>query len=102
MPDIEAERRTNPDAYDIISWATKPGDVLLLHPGVLHGGGVVDASFPDRHTLVLRFFGDDAFFSPLPENSLSGITPAGYLFPEELASLKDGDPFRAPCFRKVV
>ncbi|AIO30203.1 phytanoyl-CoA dioxygenase family protein [Burkholderia cenocepacia] len=102
MPDIEAERRRDPNAYDIISWATKPGDVLLLHPGVLHGGGVVDAGFPDRHTLVLRFFGDDAFFSPLPEHSLSGIGPAGYLFPEALTSLKDGDPFRASCFRKVV
>ncbi|KWE86655.1 phytanoyl-CoA dioxygenase family protein [Burkholderia ubonensis] len=102
MPDIEAARRADPNAYDVISWATKPGDVLLLHPGVLHGGGVVDADFPDRHTLVLRFFGDDAVFSPLPENSASGFTPAGVLFVEELASLKAGDPFRAPCFRQLV
>jgi ectoine hydroxylase-related dioxygenase (phytanoyl-CoA dioxygenase family) len=34
LPNIEVERRADPAAYDIISWATKPGDVLLLHPGV--------------------------------------------------------------------
>ncbi|MFM0557304.1 phytanoyl-CoA dioxygenase family protein [Paraburkholderia sediminicola] len=102
LPDIEVERRADPNAYDIISWATQPGDVLLLHPGVLHGGGVVDTAFPDRHTLVLRFFGDDAAFSPLPDHSASGFTPAGVLFLEELASLKNGDPFRASCFRQLV
>jgi hypothetical protein len=102
LPNIEAERRSNPAAYDIISWETEPGDVLLLHPGVLHGGGAVDAAFPTRHTLVLRFFGDDAVFSPLPQPSVSGFTSAGVLFLEELAALKDGDPFRAPCFRQLV
>ena len=102
MPDIEAERRANPGAYDIISWATNPGDVLLLHPASLHGGGGTDADFPDRHTLVLRFFGDDATFSPLPENSRSGYSTAGFLFVEELSHLKAGDPFRAPCFRQLI
>ncbi|WP_175964075.1 phytanoyl-CoA dioxygenase family protein [Burkholderia pyrrocinia] len=102
LPNIEAERRVAPDAYDIVSWETKPGDVLLLHPGALHGGGAVDAAFPDRHTLVLRFFGDDATFSPLPDESRSGFTPAGVLFVDELAGLKAGDPFRAPCFRQLV
>ena len=101
MPDIEAERRSNPDAYDIISWATNPGDVLLLHPASLHGGGATDADFPDRHTLVLRFFGDDATFSPLPENSRSGYSTAGVLFVDELSHLKAGDPFRASCFRQI-
>ncbi|WP_343618189.1 phytanoyl-CoA dioxygenase family protein [Ralstonia sp.] len=102
LPDIEAERRVNPDAYDILSWATNPGDVLVLHPATLHGGAPTDAEFPDRHTLVLRFFGDDATFSPLPENSRSGIPPSGFLFNEEIAHLKAGDPFRASCFRQVV
>ncbi|MCA8256873.1 phytanoyl-CoA dioxygenase family protein [Burkholderia sp. AU31624] len=102
LPNIEAERRADPEKYDIASWATTPGDVLVLHPHSLHGGGSVDADFPDRHTLVLRFFGDDAVYSPLPEGSRSGYTPAGVLFVEELAHLKAGDPFRAPCFRQVV
>nr|WP_315597387.1 phytanoyl-CoA dioxygenase family protein [uncultured Cupriavidus sp.] len=102
MPNIEAERRADPNAYDIVSWATNPGDVLLLHPGSLHGGGATDADFPDRHTLVLRFFGDDATFSPLPENSRSGYSTAGVLFVDELSHLKAGDPFRASCFRQII
>jgi hypothetical protein len=102
MPDIEAERRANPNAYDILSWATNPGDVLVLHPGALHGGAPTDADFTDSHTLVLPFFGDDAIFSPLPENSRSGYSAAGVLFAKELAHLKADDPFRASCFRQVV
>ncbi|MFP3643031.1 phytanoyl-CoA dioxygenase family protein [Paraburkholderia sp. SIMBA_054] len=102
LPNIEVGRRANPAAYDILSWATEPGDVLLMHPGVLHGGGAVDPAFPDRRTLVLRFFGDDAVFSPLPQPSISGFTAAGVLFLEELAALKDGDPFRATSFRQLV
>ncbi len=102
LPDIEAERRANPNAYDVMSWATNPGDVLLLHPASLHGGAGTDADFPDRHTLVLRFFGDDAIFSPLPEKSRSGYGAAGVLFVDEISHLKAGDPFRAPCFRQLV
>ncbi len=39
------EIKANPGAYEILSWATEPGDVLLLHPGTLHGGAPVDAGF---------------------------------------------------------
>lgn len=101
LPDIEAERKADPGAYDVVSWATKPGDMVVLHPGSLHGGAPVDQSFKDRHTLVLRFFGDDATFHPLPSHSISGFTEAGVLFLEDLAHLKAGDPFRASCFRQL-
>ena len=101
LPDIEAERQANPDAYEILSWATEPGDVLFLHPGSLHGGANIDADFPERHTLVLRFFGDDAVFSPLPEVSRSGYQRTGLLYRDELASLTPGGPFRAPIFPQV-
>ncbi|MCQ4312779.1 phytanoyl-CoA dioxygenase family protein [Pseudomonas stutzeri] len=102
LPDIEAERQLNPDAYDILSWATEPGDVVLIHPGSLHGGAPVDHSFPDRHTFVFRFFGDNATFRPLPEYSGSGYPTAGILFTEELSNLKAGEPFRHPTFRQLV
>jgi len=102
LPDVEAERRTNPERFEILSWATQPGDVLVLHPGTLHGGAPVDAAFPDRHTLVLRFFGDDATFSPLPEVSRSGYARQGVLFKQELSGLEAGQPFRSPVFRQVV
>lgn len=98
LPDIEADR----SAFDILSWATEPGDVVLVHPNSLHGGAPVDASFPDRHTLVLRFFGDDSHFHPLPEVSNSGFARNGPLFVEEMARLNAGDAFRAPVFQQVV
>ena len=101
LHDIEAERKINPDSYDVLSWATEPGDVVILHPGNLHGGGLVDEEFTERHTLVLRFFGDDATFRSLPTHSDSGYTTAGFLFVEHLKNLEDGDPFRAPCFTQL-
>ncbi|MFD2646109.1 phytanoyl-CoA dioxygenase family protein [Pseudomonas japonica] len=102
LPDIEAERKANPEAFDILSWATEPGDVVLLHPGSLHGGAPVDASFPRRRTFVFRFFGDDATFQPLPAHSDAGYPQQGVLFTEELEPLSAGAPFRHPTFRKVV
>jgi ectoine hydroxylase-related dioxygenase (phytanoyl-CoA dioxygenase family) len=101
LPDIEAQRKANPNAWNVLSWPVEPGDVIMFHPGCLHGGAPVDASCPNRHTLVLRFFGDDARFRPLPKNSASNYAEAGVLFLSELAYLKDGDPFRAPCFQQL-
>lgn len=102
MPDIEAERKLNPGAYEILSWDIEPGDVLVLHPGALHGGGPIDAATPERNTLVLRFFGDDATFSPLPDQSRSGLARNGLLFVDEMAKLNKGDPFRSPLFPQVA
>jgi ectoine hydroxylase-related dioxygenase (phytanoyl-CoA dioxygenase family) len=101
LPDIEAERARDPGAYEVISWATQPGDMVVLHPGSLHGGAPVDAGLPNRHTLVLRFFGDDAVTRLLPEKSKSRVPPQGILFAEELAHLAEGDPFRAPIFAQL-
>jgi ectoine hydroxylase-related dioxygenase (phytanoyl-CoA dioxygenase family) len=101
LPDIEAERRADPSAYDILSWAVRPGDIVVLHPGSLHGGGPVDESFPDRHTLVLRFFGDDATFRALPQISKARYPRQGMLFRKELEHLRDGQPFRAPVFEQL-
>lgn len=68
----------------------------MVHPGSLHGGAPVDADFPSRHTLVFRFFADDATLLPLPDHGDSGYTPGGVLFLEVMAPLKAGDPLRAP------
>lgn len=102
LPDIEAERKRDPNAYEILSWATRPGDVVVVHPGSLHGGAPVDADFPSRHTLVFRFFGDDATFAPLPDRSDAGYTPGGVLFLEEMALLKAGDPLRGASFLQLI
>lgn len=44
------------------SFASQPGDVVLLHPGTVHGGGTVSPSFRERNTLVLRMFGDECAY----------------------------------------
>ncbi|MEV6218192.1 phytanoyl-CoA dioxygenase family protein [Nocardia sp. NPDC051833] len=101
LPDIDRDLAADPDAYDVVSAAIEPGDVFALHPGSLHGGAPVDAACPTRHTLVLRFFGDDATFRPLPEAN-ERFARNGTLFTEEMAKLNPGEPFRSPIFRRVV
>ena len=54
IPDIEGHR----DAYDIVSFACQPGDAVLFHFGVLHGGGQTGAG-TTRRSLALRFVGPD-------------------------------------------
>ncbi|HEU4428128.1 MAG TPA: phytanoyl-CoA dioxygenase family protein [Myxococcota bacterium] len=101
LPDIDTERKLDPNAYDVVSWATEPGDVVVLHPGALHGGAPVDDAFPERHTLVFRFFGDDATFRALPDNN-KHYGRNGVLFKKQMAALNPGDPFRSPVFRQLV
>lgn len=101
LPDIEAERAVDPDAWDIFSFATEPGDVVLLHPGTLHGGAPVDADFPVRHTLVFRFFGDDATFRPLPDGD-SIYSRNGRIYVDEMEKMAPGAPFRSPIFRQLA
>ncbi|MGN5477562.1 hypothetical protein ACTMU2_13735 [Cupriavidus basilensis] len=71
------------------------------HPRSLHGGAQVDADCPTRHTLVLRFFGDDATFRELPTCNPK-YARNGPLFQEEMAKLNQGDAFRSPVFRQVA
>jgi ectoine hydroxylase-related dioxygenase (phytanoyl-CoA dioxygenase family) len=82
LPAIENER----DAWDILSFDITPGDLVVFHPGMLHGGApVIESS--QRRTLSLRFFGDDAVYSQRPAK-------VGPPIPELHEALKQGDPFR--------
>jgi hypothetical protein len=67
LPDIEAERAADAQAWDTLSWDLQPGDAIVLNSGALHGGAPVDAACPTRHTLVLRFFGDKMHYRPFPD-----------------------------------
>jgi ectoine hydroxylase-related dioxygenase (phytanoyl-CoA dioxygenase family) len=91
MPDIEAER----GRWPIRAFATQPGDVVIFHPSVLHGGGATTGE-RERRTLSLRFFGEDAVYVRRP-----GETPAPRV--EGLhEALATGQPFRHPAFQKLV
>ena len=97
MPDIEAERRRDPTSWDVLSWDMEVGDVILFHPGVLHGGAPVDASCPNRHTLALRFFGDDVTYRPIPWDGAFVYE----LRAEDEPPLREGEPYRSSRFLQL-
>lgn len=89
LPDIEADR----GAWDIVSWAVEPGDLIVFHPRTLHGGAPTHAGMR-RRTLTLRFFGAEAVYDP----RTGGAGPPIKGFHDRL---KRGDPFRDPAFLKL-
>jgi len=88
LPDIEADR----GRWDILSWAAAPGDLVLFHPAMLHGGAPTRPG-QRRRTLSLRFFGRDARYDPRP-----GRRGAPGLHQR----LEPGDPFRDPSFLQLA
>ena len=96
LPDIEAAR----DRFDIVSWDVDPGDVLIFHPSMLHGGAPTHGG-RRRRTLSLRFFGDDAVFAPRPGNLGRTGENAETQFGDIKLRLGAGEPFRHPSFLKL-
>ena len=98
LPDIDAE----PEQFPIVSWATQPGDIVIFHPAILHGGAATMA--PDRRrTLSLRFFGDDARCAQRPHDGMANVDGLkhddGGRHPlKKMALMPDGAPFRHPDF----
>ena len=90
LPDIEAER----DQWDIVSYAVTPGDVVVFHPAMLHGGAATSNGVR-RRTLSLRFFGPDAVFVDRPEPAPAPLTLGLH------DKLKAGDRFRHPAFPRL-
>jgi len=100
LPDIEAARADWP----IVSWRTDPGDIVVFHPAVLHGGAATELS-QSRRTLSLRFFGDDAVVASRPGNAamdLEAGPKSSNVHPlTRMRGLPDGTPFRDPDFPLV-
>jgi hypothetical protein len=89
LPDIEADR----SAWDILAYPVEPGDVVLFHPAMLHGGAPTRPGMR-RRTLTLRFFGRGAVYEPRPG-------PAGPRIEGFHGTMNVGDPFRHPGFLKL-
>ena len=98
LPNIEANR----GAWEIVSFAVEPGDAVIFHPGLLHGGAATQAG-ARRRTLSLRFFGADAHYARRPFLTDKQIPEAKATSVFQLLSgrLKPGDAFRHPEFPKV-
>jgi hypothetical protein len=89
LPNIEADRA----AWDIVSWPVEPGDLIVFHPKMLHGGAPTHPG-GRRRTLTLRFFGEDAVYDPRE----GGAGPRVEGFHQRMRA---GDPFRDPSFLKL-
>ena len=89
LPDIEAARGD----FDIVSWACEPGDLVVFHPSLLHGGAPTHPG-GRRRTLTLRFFGDQCVYDPREGG-------AGPPIPGFHQRMRAGDPFRDPAFLKL-
>lgn len=100
LPDIEANRAD----YDIVSFPIAIGDIVVFHPAMLHGGA---ASKPgrQRHTLSLRYFGEDAKVAWRPGDTMERTAkmadgPEVHLM-SSAKRLGEGARFRDPGFPKV-
>lgn len=91
LPDIEADR----SVWDIVSWDIEPGDVILAHPAVLHGGGPTGPT-STRRAITIRMYGDDIVYAPRPPTR-----PTVPLTPGLSLQLKPGDPLRSPWYPRL-
>ena len=96
LPDIEKNR----SAYDIVSWGCAPGDVVVFHPAILHGGAPTHVG-SRRRTLSLRFFGADARYQGRPgfDDDVASLDQS--VFGQMRRDLADGAPFRHPYFPRI-
>ena len=88
VPDVDAEPERFPS---IVSYATQPGDVILLHPAALHSTRA-NPSRARRRSFSIRFFGDDIRRKADPNEWHSWLKDL---------PLRDGDPMIADCFPRL-
>jgi ectoine hydroxylase-related dioxygenase (phytanoyl-CoA dioxygenase family) len=88
LPDIQARR----DEFDIVAWDVEPGDLLVFHLDMLHGGaGTVPGL--RRRTLSLRFLGPDVVFDGRPRDEVGAQEGNDAALAPLYGGLTHGDPF---------
>ena len=87
-PDPDLDRARYPE---IISYDTQPGDVVLVHPNILHGT-LGNPQGTRRRSFSIRFFGDDVCRKATRWEWHSWL--------KELP-LRDGDPMRGDMFPRL-
>lgn len=88
LPDIQADR----GAFDMISWDLTPGDVIIFHLGVLHGGGGTEPRLR-RRTVSMRFMGPDVTFDGQVRDVKDAKEGNDVALADVYARLSHGDPF---------
>lgn len=88
LPDIQANR----DDYDIVSWDVAPGDVIVFHLGILHGGGGTEPGMR-RRTASLRFMGPDVVYDGRVRDHRGAQAGNDAALADVYSQLEDGQPF---------
>jgi ectoine hydroxylase-related dioxygenase (phytanoyl-CoA dioxygenase family) len=88
LPDIQAKR----DDFDIVSFDTEPGDLIVFHLGMLHGGAGT-APGMRRRTLSLRFLGPDVVFDGRPRDEVGAQEGNDAAMAAVYGGLEHGAPF---------
>lgn len=88
LPDIEADR----DAFDILAWDLTPGDIIVFHLGVLHGGGGAEPGLR-RRTVSMRFMGPDVTFDGQVRDLKDAKEGNDAALADVYAGLAHGEPF---------
>ena len=88
LPDIEG----NPDQYDIVTYPSEPGDVIVHHSNLIHGSGPNYRGDVTRRAVSFRYAGEDVryrFHRSAPPQ------------PHHDYQLSDGDPIDSEQFPVV-
>ena len=88
LPDIEG----HPEEYDILTYPSNPGDVIVHHSNLIHGSGPNYRGDVTRRAVSFRYAGDDVryrFHRSAPPQ------------PHHHYDLKDGDPIDSDQFPVV-
>lgn len=88
LPDIQADR----EQYDIVSWDVTPGDIIVFHLGILHGGGGTRPGM-QRRTASLRFMGPDVVYDGRVRDHRGAEAGNDAALSGVYSQLKDGQPF---------
>jgi ectoine hydroxylase-related dioxygenase (phytanoyl-CoA dioxygenase family) len=88
LPDIQGAR----EGFDIVSWDVEPGDVIVFHLGVLHGGAGTTPGLR-RRTISMRFLGPDVVFDGRPRDERGAEEGNDKALAGVYAGLKHSDPF---------
>ncbi len=96
LPDIQKSRQD----FDILSWELEPGDIIVFHLGILHGGaGTVPGM--RRRTLSLRFLGPNVVFDGRPRDEIGAQEGNDAALAATYGALKHGDPFHKALGPKI-